>query len=489
MPKVTSFALYDPEVSLYTCLNLDQTADQGAIKKAYYKLALAYHPDKQSPTATDAERDQATARFQRLGFAYAVLGDPERRRVYDQTGDVSEDGMAGFGAQGQAAGGWDAYFRSLWTGIVNESTIKEFERTYRFSDEEKRDVIQAYVTYRGDMDGILSAVPVCSYEDEARFRTMIQSAIDAKVARKYKAFGGPVVDPKAAARRKREAEAEAAEAAKLWSELGLERLKKQPSTKRKHSSTEPDEPPPEPGSERELQLMLMQQSKNRQSAMDALLDKYTPKKARKEPKKNSGSKKGAKVEASGSSSSSSSVGGSMSMNAQQLHQAQRQQQRYVYDEPSEDEFLAIQARIMGRKTMASAATTNNLVHNQHAHHQQQQQQQQHHPQQQQQQHHAQNQHHHLQHAQQHVHSNLVAATAAAMGMNHTVGYHTNAGNHHIHPSALHTNLNNGGHHPGHNSSHNNGTNNNIGHNSAFRTNQQPMISGGGSVGSRRHDGR
>lgn len=489
MPKVTSFALYDPEVSLYTCLSLDQTADQGAIKKAYYKLALAYHPDKQSATATDAERDQATARFQRLGFAYAVLGDPERRRVYDQTGDVSEDGMAGFGAQGQAAGGWDAYFRSLWTGIVNESTIKEFERTYRFSDEEKRDVIQAYVTYRGDMDGILSAVPVCTYEDEARFRTMIQSAIDAKVARKYKAFGGPVVDPKAAARRKREAEAEAAEAAKLWSELGLERLKKQPSTKRKHNSTEPDEPPPEPGSERELQLMLMQQNKNRQSAMDALLDKYTPKKARKEPKKNSGSsKKGAKTEASGSSSSSAG-GGSMSMNAQQLHQAQRQQQRYVYDEPSEEEFLAIQARIMGRKTMASAAASNNLVHNQHqAHHQTQQQQ---HHTQQQQQHHAQNQHHHLQHAQQqHVHSNLAAATAAAMGMSHTVAYHANAGNNHIHPSALHTNLNNGGHHPGNgNNSSNSNNNGNIGHSSVFRTNQQPMISGGGSVGTRRHDGR
>ncbi|KAH7059630.1 DnaJ domain-containing protein, partial [Linnemannia elongata] len=283
MPKVTSFALYDPEVSLYSCLNISQDADQATIKKAYYKLALAHHPDKQSPSSTDAERDQATARFQRLGFAYAVLGDPQRRRVYDQTGDVSEEGMAGFGAQGQAAGGWDAYFRELWGGVVSEDTIREFERTYRFSDEEKKDVVQAYVTYRGDMDGILSAVPVCSFQDEERFRKMIQSAIDAKVVRKYKAFGGPVVDPKAAARRKREAEAEAVEAEKLWKELGLERLKKQPSTKRKHS-TEPDEPPPEPGSERELQLMLMENSKGRQSAMDALLEKYSTPNTKK-PKK------------------------------------------------------------------------------------------------------------------------------------------------------------------------------------------------------------
>lgn len=74
-----------------------------------------------------------------------------------------------------------------------------------------------------------------------------------------------------------------------------------------------------------------------------------------------------------------------------------------------------------------------------------------------------------------------------MTMNHTVNYHANnAGNHHIHPSALHTNLNNGGHHPGHSTN----TNNNLGHNgNVFRTNQQPMLSGGGSVGTRRHDGR
>ncbi|KAG0078952.1 hypothetical protein BGZ90_003942 [Linnemannia elongata] len=370
MPKVTSFALYDPEVSLYSCLNISQDADQATIKKAYYKLALAHHPDKQSPSSTDAERDQATARFQRLGFAYAVLGDPQRRRVYDQTGDVSEEGMAGFGAQGQAAGGWDAYFRELWGGVVSEDTIREFERTYRFSDEEKKDVVQAYVTYRGDMDGILSAVPVCSFQDEERFRKMIQSAIDAKVVRKYKAFGGPVVDPKAAARRKREAEAEAVEAEKLWKELGLERLKKQPSTKRKHS-TEPDEPPPEPGSERELQLMLMENSKGRQSAMDALLEKYStpnPKKPKKEKKQsNKKSSAGNNMQESSSTSSSSSMG---------THQHQYlQQQTYMYKEPSEEAFLATQAQILNRKAAAATAAAvgihPSLTTSSHIHHQQQ----------------------------------------------------------------------------------------------------------------------
>ncbi|KAF9967827.1 hypothetical protein BGZ65_012899, partial [Modicella reniformis] len=234
MPKTVPFSLYDPVTSLYECLNITKEADQATIKKAYYKLALAHHPDKQSHTSSESDREQATARFQRLGFAYAVLSDPERRKIFDETGEVSEDSLSvpGSSSSSSSTATWDAYFRELWSGIVNESTIKEFEQTYRFSDEEKRDVIHAYVTYRGDMDGILSAVPVCTYEDEERFRRIIQSAIDAKVARKYKAFGGPVVDQKAAARRKREAEAEAAEAEKLWKELGLERLKKQSKRRR-----------------------------------------------------------------------------------------------------------------------------------------------------------------------------------------------------------------------------------------------------------------
>ncbi|KAG0377043.1 hypothetical protein BGX24_006805 [Mortierella sp. AD032] len=371
MPKVTSFALYDPEVSLYSCLNLTQDADPSTIQKAYYKLALAHHPDKQSPSSTDAERDQATARFQRLGFAYAVLGDPQRRQVYDQTGDVSEEGMAGFGVQGQAAGGWDAYFRDLWGGVVSEATIREFERTYRFSDEEKKDVIQAYVTYRGDIDGILSAVPVCSFQDEERFRKMIQSAIDAKVVRKYKAFGGPVVDPKAAARRKREAEAEAIEAEKLWKELGLERLKKQSSTKRKHS-TERDEPPPEPGSEQELQLMMIERRRGGESAMDAILAKYsTP--TSKKPKKEKKSKKDIGSDNSQQLSSAMASSSSSSMSTHQQHQYLQQSQTYMYKEPSEEAFLATQAQMLSRKAAATAAAVGihpSLTTSSHIHHQQ-----------------------------------------------------------------------------------------------------------------------
>ncbi|KAG0242072.1 hypothetical protein BGW41_004888 [Actinomortierella wolfii] len=394
MPKVTTFALYDPEVSLYTCLNVAPTADQASIKKAYYKQALAHHPDKVPPTASEAERDQATARFQRLGFAYAVLGDPHRRRIYDETGEV-DDGMGGLASQGQAAGGWDAYFRELYSGIVSEESIKAFERSYRFSDEEKKDVIQAYVTHRGDMDGILGAVMLCTYQDEERFRKMIQSAIDAKIVRKYKAFGGPVMDPKAAARRKREAEAEAAEAEKMWRELGLEKLKKQAHRRKGESSSSASAaaaaaPPPEPGSEAELQMIIMENARGRKSAMDALLEKYQQQ-DQKQKGKRGRKKKGADQDA-GATGSSSSTRTSTSTSTQS---SSTRQSRYTYNEPTEEEFLAAQARIMGSR----------------ANQQQQQQQQQHH--QQQQQSSSQQQHHHQQQQQQQVAA--AAAAVAAVG--------------------------------------------------------------------------
>ena len=56
------------------------SAKEDDIKKAYKKLAIKMHPDKnQAPKATDA--------FKKVAAAYACLTDPEKRRVYDMTGE------------------------------------------------------------------------------------------------------------------------------------------------------------------------------------------------------------------------------------------------------------------------------------------------------------------------------------------------------------------------------------------------------------------
>lgn len=63
----------------YDILEIKRTADQEEIKKAYRKLALKWHPDKnQSPEASE--------KFKQIGEAYGILSDPEKKAIYDQHG-------------------------------------------------------------------------------------------------------------------------------------------------------------------------------------------------------------------------------------------------------------------------------------------------------------------------------------------------------------------------------------------------------------------
>jgi len=66
----------------YDDLGVGQQAGAEEIKKAYRKLALKYHPDK-NPGNTQAEE-----RFKRINEAYAVLSNPEKRKQYDTFGDT-----------------------------------------------------------------------------------------------------------------------------------------------------------------------------------------------------------------------------------------------------------------------------------------------------------------------------------------------------------------------------------------------------------------
>jgi len=71
---------------LYETLGVPRDADAKAIKKAYRKLARQYHPDV-NPGDKAAEE-----RFKRISEANAVLSDPEKRRNYDEFGEVSLGG-------------------------------------------------------------------------------------------------------------------------------------------------------------------------------------------------------------------------------------------------------------------------------------------------------------------------------------------------------------------------------------------------------------
>jgi DnaJ-class molecular chaperone len=66
------------ERNLYDVLGVDKNASQDEIKKAYRKLSLNYHPDR-NPTNID----EATKKFQELQSAYEILSDPQKKQQYD----------------------------------------------------------------------------------------------------------------------------------------------------------------------------------------------------------------------------------------------------------------------------------------------------------------------------------------------------------------------------------------------------------------------
>jgi len=76
--------------NLYEILGLDKNASENDIKKAYKKLALKYHPDR-NPGNKEAEE-----KFKEISGAYAVLSDPQKKQQYDMYGTI--DGMDPNGA-------------------------------------------------------------------------------------------------------------------------------------------------------------------------------------------------------------------------------------------------------------------------------------------------------------------------------------------------------------------------------------------------------
>ncbi|CAB9504550.1 protein DnaJ [Seminavis robusta] len=83
----------------YEILGCDRSADDAALKKAYRKLAVKWHPDK------NPGNEQATKNFQKISEAYATLSDKKKRQLYDQYGaeganmsDQMPDGPPGGGA-------------------------------------------------------------------------------------------------------------------------------------------------------------------------------------------------------------------------------------------------------------------------------------------------------------------------------------------------------------------------------------------------------
>ena len=79
----------------YEVLGISKSATDDEIKKAYRKIAIKYHPDR-NPGNKEAEE-----KFKEAAEAYDVLHDPQKRQQYDQFGfDAPGGGFGGFGGGG-----------------------------------------------------------------------------------------------------------------------------------------------------------------------------------------------------------------------------------------------------------------------------------------------------------------------------------------------------------------------------------------------------
>ncbi len=94
----------------YEVLGVDKGADEAALKKAYRKLAMKYHPDR-NPDDKEAE-----AKFKEANEAYEVLSDPKKRQMYDQFGHAGVDPSFGGGGGGQYSGfgGFEDIFSEIF---------------------------------------------------------------------------------------------------------------------------------------------------------------------------------------------------------------------------------------------------------------------------------------------------------------------------------------------------------------------------------------
>ena len=97
----------------YDVLGVARNASPEEVKKAFRKLAMKYHPDRNK--SEDAEQ-----RFKAVNEAYEVLSDPERRALYDRFGHhATEQAFGGRGFEGVGFGGFGDIFDAFFGGTAS----------------------------------------------------------------------------------------------------------------------------------------------------------------------------------------------------------------------------------------------------------------------------------------------------------------------------------------------------------------------------------
>ena len=111
----------------YEVLGVDRAADADTIKKAYRKLAMQFHPDK------NPGNNEAVEKFKEAAAAYEVLGNPEKKAKYDRFGHSAFGGGAG-GAGFQNADDIFSAFSDIFGDFFGGSRGRSRDGSSRGSD-------------------------------------------------------------------------------------------------------------------------------------------------------------------------------------------------------------------------------------------------------------------------------------------------------------------------------------------------------------------
>lgn len=167
--------IFGDEKTLYEILGVEKKATEEEIKQAYKKLALIYHPDRKGGN---------TEKFKALSIVHSILSDKEKRSLYDSNGDINTEDA------GEDFKNWYEYFRYLFPKITVEN-VDAFSETYKGSEEERVDLIEAYNRFNGKMEKLMGVVMLAEVGEEERLCTTVDSIIsfgDLKSTPDYEKF-------------------------------------------------------------------------------------------------------------------------------------------------------------------------------------------------------------------------------------------------------------------------------------------------------------
>ena len=192
-----------PDLYLELDLKKESKPTPNEIKKAYHKLALKYHPDKNNEKSSNEK-------FQKVSMAYKILSDEESKKMYDEYGILEGFEMKNI----------EDMFNDLFERVTWEA-LAEDKLKYQGSNDELNDLKVNYDKYDGDLDLIFGSIPHASVlEDEERFINILNDEINKGNLKSSKKFNKTTTKVSRKSRNVK-AQKEAEEAEELRKELGL----------------------------------------------------------------------------------------------------------------------------------------------------------------------------------------------------------------------------------------------------------------------------